>query len=145
MKFLTKTLIAGLIMVGGIAFAQSKATDPDVHARQTLMDTNGAAAGVLGGMASGKTAFDATAAAAAKAQLIANAADIPVKFKPQATDPESHAKAEIWTSWDDFAAKAADLGKAAEALDVTSLDGVKAGMGAIGGACKACHTTYKAS
>ena len=145
MKFLTKSLIAGLIMVGGIAFAQSKATDPDVKARQTLMDTNGGAAGVLGGMASGKTAFDATAAAAAKAMLIANAAQIPVVFKTNATDPESHAKAEIWTSWDDFAAKAADLGKAAEALDATSLDGVKAGMGAIGGACKACHTTYKAS
>ena len=145
MNFVTKTLVVGLVMAGGIAFAQSKATDPDVHARQVLMDANGAAIGVLGGMASGKTAFDATAAAAAKAQLIANAADIPVKFKPQANDPESHAKAEIWTSWDDFAAKATDMGKAATAVDATSLDGVKAGMEALGGACKACHTTYKSS
>ena len=145
MKFLTKTLVAGLIMASGIAFAESKATDPDVKARQNLMQSNGAAAGVLAGMASGKAAFDATAAAAAQAALIANAADIPVKFKASATDPESHAKPEIWTSWDEFAAKAADLGKAAAALDATSLAGVQAGMGAIGGACKACHTTYKAS
>jgi cytochrome c556 len=145
MNFATKTLIAGLIMAGGIAFAESKATDPDVHARQNLMDANGGAAGVLGGMASGKTAFDATAAAAAKAKLIADAADIPAKFKTNASDPESHAKPEIWTNWDDFVAKAGDLGKAADAMDVSSLDGVKAGMGAIGGACKACHTTYKAS
>ncbi len=145
MKFVTKTLIAGLIMVGGIAFAESKATDPDVHARQNLMDANGGAAGVLGGMASGKTAFDATAAAAAKAVLIANAADVEAKFKTNASDPESHAKPEIWTSWDDFLVKAADLGKAATALDATTLEGVQAGMGAIGGACKACHTTYKAS
>ena len=145
MKFVTKSLIVGLVMVGGIAFAQSKATDPDVHARQTLMDANGADAGVLGGMANGKTTFDATAAAAAKAVLIANSADIPAKFKTNASDPESHAKPEIWTNWDDFTAKAADLGKAATAMDATSLDGVKAGMGAIGGACKACHTTYKAS
>ncbi|MEO6298391.1 MAG: cytochrome c [Paracoccaceae bacterium] len=145
MNFVTKSLIVGLIMAGGIAFAQSKATDPDVKARQTLMDANGAAIGVLGGMASGKTAFDATAAAAAKATLAADSAQIPVVFKTNASDPESHAKPEIWTSWDDFAAKAADLGKAADAMDTTSLDGVKAGMAALGGACKACHTTYKAS
>lgn len=145
MKFHTKTLIVGLVMAGGIAFAESKATDPDVHARQNLMQANGGAAGVLGGMAGDKTAFDAVAAEAAKATLIANAADILVKFKAEATDPESKAKAEIWTNWDDFAAKAAALGTAAAALDATSLDGVKAGMGAIGGACKACHTAYKAS
>jgi cytochrome c556 len=58
MKFATKTLIVGLVMAGGIAFAESKATDPDVHARQNLMQSNGAQAGVLGGMAGGKTAFD---------------------------------------------------------------------------------------
>lgn len=145
MKFATKTLVLTLVMAGGIAFAQSKATDPDVKARQELMDSNGAQAGALGGMASGKTPFDAAAAAAAKAQLIANAADIAVKFKPEATDPATKAKAEIWTNWDDFAAKAAALGAAAEALDVTSAETIGAGMGAIGGACKACHTDYRAS
>lgn len=145
MNFVTKTLVIGLVMAGGIAFAQSKATDPEVKARQQLMDSNGAQAGILGGMASGKTAFDAAAAEAAKQQLIANAADIPVKFKPEATDPESRAKPEVWTSWDDFAASAAKLGAAAAALDASSLDGVKAGMGAIGGACKDCHTAYRAA
>ena len=87
----------------------------------------------------------AAAAEAAKQQLIANAADIPVKFQNNATDPEAHAKPEVWTSWDDFAAKAAALGAAAAALDASSLDGIKAGMGAIGGACKDCHMAYKAS
>jgi cytochrome c556 len=145
MKFATKTLIVGLVMAGGIAFAESKATDPDVHARQNLMQSNGAQAGVLGGMAGGKTAFDAAAAEAAKAQLIANAADIPVKFTNNASDPEAHAKPEVWTNWDDFAAKAAALGAAATALDASSLEGVQAGMGAMGEACKACHMAYKAS
>jgi cytochrome c556 len=143
MKTLTKTLILGLVMVGGIAFAE--ASDPTVKARQELMDANGGAMKVLGGMAKGEVAFDAAAAEAAKATLIASAADTAAKFKDQATDPASHAKPEIWTSWDDFVAKADALGKAAAALDTSSVDGVKAGLGAIGGACGACHETYKAS
>ena len=65
MQLITKTLVVGLIMAGGIAFAQSKATDPDVKARQTLMDGNGGAMKVLAGMDKGEVAFDATAAAAA--------------------------------------------------------------------------------
>jgi cytochrome c556 len=143
MKTLTKTLILGLVMVSGIAFAE--ASDPTVKARQELMDANGGAMKVLGGMAKGEVAFDAAAAEAAKATLIAAAADTAAKFKDQATDPASHAKPEIWTTWDDFTAKADDLGKAAAALDTTSLDGVKAGLGAVGGACGACHQAYKAS
>lgn len=144
MKLTAKTLVLGLILIGGIAYGAT-ATDPDAKARQELMDTNGAAAKVLGEMAAGKVAFDATAAAAAKQSLIDDAAKIPEVFKNQSTDPASKAKPDIWTAWDDFTAKAKDLGTAAAALDATSLDGVKVGMGAIGGACKACHTAYKAS
>ncbi len=145
MKLTTKTLILGLVMVGGIALAQSKATDPDVHARQTLMDGNGGAMGVLGGMAKGEKEFDAAAAEAAKQTLITNAAGIAAAFKNNATDPENHAKPEIWTNWDDFVKDADALGAAAAALDASSLDGIKAGLGAIGGTCKECHTEYKAS
>ncbi len=144
MKFTTKTLILGLILVGGLAYAGA-ATDPDAKARQDLMDANGGAMKVLGGMAKGDVAFDAAAAAAAKATLVANAGNIPVVFKNQSTDPASKAKPEIWTAWDDFAAKAGDFGKASAALDTTSLDTLKAGLGAVGGACGACHTAYKAS
>ena len=145
MKFATKTLVLGLVMVSGIALAQSKATDPDVIARQTLMDRNGAALGLLGGMAKGDKAFDATAAEAAKQTLITDAAGTAAVFKTNASDPASHAKPEVWTSWDEFVADADNLGKAAAALDTTSLDGIKAGLGAIGGACKDCHTEFKAS
>lgn len=144
MKFATKTLVLGLILVGGIAYAQSKAADPDVNARQTLMQGNGAAVGALGGMAKGEAAFDA-AAEAAKQALIANAADIAAKFTNNASDPENRAKPDVWTNWEDFTAKAAALGAAAAALDASTLDGVKAGLGAIGGACKDCHMAYKAS
>ena len=84
-----------------------------------------------------------TAMQAAKAALAAAAADIAAKFEPQATDPATEAKPEIWTNWDDFVAKADALKVAAEAMDASSLDSVKAGMGAIGGSCKACHSVYR--
>lgn len=142
MNFKTKTLILGLIMIGGMALSQAKATDPDVHARQVLMDTNGGAMKTLGDMAKGDVAFDATAAAAAKAQLITDAGNIPAAFEKNATDPETQAKPEIWANMDDFKAHAAALGKAATALDTTSLDTLKAGLGDVGGACGACHKAY---
>ena len=110
------------------------------------MDANGAAMKVLGGMASGDVAFDAVAAAAAVKALVDDAAAIPTAFKNQgAADPKSAAKPEIWTSWDDFLTGATALGTAASAMDASSLDGLKAGIGAVGGACKECHTEYKAA
>ena len=86
----------------------------------------------------------ADAAAAAKAALMANAADIPAKFEAEADDPVSEARPDIWMNWESFTAKAKDLENAAAALDVATLDSLKAGMGAIGGACKSCHTDFKA-
>lgn len=142
MNVVTKTLVAGLVLVAGVAVA-AEATDPTVKARQELMDVIGANTKVLGDMAGGKAPFDAAAAETAKAALIAAAAEIPAKFEPQATDPKTTAKPEIWTGWDDFVAKGKALGDAAAAIDTSAIEGVQAGMGAIGGACKDCHSTYR--
>ena len=144
MKLSKQSLFLALILAGGVAIAEG-ATDPDVKARQDLMATNGAAMKTLGGMASAKIAFDAAAAEAAKQVLVANAVGTLEVFKNQASDPAGHANDAIWTAWDDFTAKAGDMGKAAAALDTSSADGIAAGLGAIGGTCKACHTAYKAS
>lgn len=143
MKFTTKALAVGFALIAGVAFAEVEATDPLVIAQKDLMKSFGGAAKTLGGMASGEVAFDAAAAAAAKAALLAGSAEIAVKFATAGSDPASEAKPEIWTSWEDFLIKAKGLGDAATTLDVASVDGVKAGMGAVGGACKACHTTYR--
>lgn len=143
MKFATKSLVIGLMLVGGAALA-SEASDPTVKARQEVMETIGKNMKVLGDMAGDKVAFDAAAAEGAKAAIVAATAEIAAKFEPQATDPKSEAKPEIWTSWEDFAKKADAANAAAGAMDVASIDGVKAGMGALGGACKDCHSTYRA-
>jgi len=143
MKFSTTILAAGLALIAGIAFAEVEATDPLVIAQKDRMKSFGGRSKTLGGMASGEVAFDAAAAEAAKAVLVAGSAEIASKFATAGSDPASEAKPEIWTSWDDFVAKAKGLGDAAAVLDVASVDGVKAGMGGIGGACKACHTAYR--
>lgn len=143
MKIVTKGLIAGLVLVAGVAFAKEGVQDPTVKARMDLMGVIGMNTKALGDMAGGKADFDAAKAAMAKDAIIAASAEIAAKFEPQASDPVSEAKAEIWTSWDDFVKKAEALNAAATALDASSLDSVKAGMGGIGGACKDCHTTYR--
>lgn len=142
MKLTAKILVAGAFLFAGAAMA-TEATDPDVIARQALMKTVGMNTKILGDMAGGKADFDATKAAEAKAALAAAAGEIEAKFTPQATDPDSEAKPEIWTSWDDFVKKGEALTVAAMAVDVTSKETIGAGMAGIGGACKDCHTTFR--
>lgn len=145
MKF-AKALLLGAVLTAGAVYAEDemKRTDPNAIARGELMETIGKNIGVVGGMAGGKADFDAAAAEAAKAALIEATSKIEATFKDQgAADPASEAKPEIWANWDDFLKKAKAANDAATALDVSSLDTLKAGMGALGGACKDCHTTYR--
>lgn len=143
MTHLRTILIAGLVLAGSIAHAEVEATDPDVIARQTLMKEMGGAAKALGDMAGGKTAFDAAAAATAKATIVDHAGQIGAKFEKNPTDPGSEAKPEVWSNWDDFLKDAKALEVAATALDTASAETVGAGMAGVGGACKACHTDYR--
>lgn len=142
---LVKALAAGAILVAGVAYAQdAEPTDPNAIARAELMKLVGKNTGVLGNMASGKEPHDAAKAETAKAALIEAAARIEATFAEQgAADPVSEAKPEIWSNWEDFLVKAKALGDAAAAVDVASAETIGAGMGAIGGACKDCHTTYR--
>ena len=143
MKF-AKALILGAVLSAGAAYAEEERTDPNAIARGELMTTIGKNIGIIGDMAGGKTAFDAAAAEGAKAALVEATGKIEATFKDQgAADPASEAKPEIWANWDDFLKKAKAAGDAAGALDVASVDTLKAGMGALGGACKDCHTTYR--
>ena len=76
--------------------------------------------------------------------MIAATASIEATFMDQGgADPASIAKPEIWANWDDFLMKAKAANDAASAMDVASAESIGAGMGALGGACKDCHTTYR--
>ena len=71
---------------------------------------------------------------------------------PAGTGPEAGVKTEalpvIWTKNDDFKKAAANLATQAHAFNVAAqsgkIDDVKAMVPKLGGACKACHDTFKA-
>lgn len=145
MTFATRSIAVAAALAATVAVAAEGVQDPTVKARQELMATIGKNTKTLGDMAGGKVPFDAAAAAAAREALIAASADIAAKFETQADDPKSEAVVDkLWANFEDFKAKGMALNAAASALDVSSLETVQAGMGAIGGACKDCHTLYRA-
>ena len=143
MKTISRIALILVTVTATAAFAKEEPKDPTVKARTELMETVGQNMKVLGDVAGEKAAFDAAAATAAKDALAAAFAEVPAKFEPQATDPASEAKPEIWTNWDDFVSKATKAQEAAAAIDTSSLATLQAGVGAVGGACKACHTDYR--
>lgn len=140
---LIKAFALGAVLVAGAAYAQER-TDPNAIARSELMKVVGANTGILGGMASGKAPYDAAAAEAAKAALVQAFGQVEATFMEQgAADPVDEAKPEIWSNWEDFLSKASAAATAAGAIDVASVETIGAGMGALGGTCKDCHTSYR--
>ena len=144
MKSLTISLALCAGLVAGAALAKDGVTNPVVKERMDVMQTIRVNTGKLGDMASGKATFDAAAATEAKTALAAAAAQIVKAFEANEDDPVSEATPKIWETYADFSSKAEAMVTAAEAVDTSSLDGIKAGMGAVGGACKACHESYRA-
>lgn len=73
-----------------------------------------------------------------------------VTWFPDGTGPgtgETHAKAEIWQTPDDFATRANEFVRAAENFDSAAKSGdlgqIEASFGALGKSCKACHDRYR--
>lgn len=139
----TRTIAACLLIAFGAAAVHAEATDPNVKARQALMKTQAQHTKVLGDMATGKAPFDAAVAETERAALVDSATKIPAVFETQADDPESEAKPEIWSNWDDFVAKGKALETAASAAEVSSLETLQASMEAIGASCGGCHKVYR--
>lgn len=134
---------AAVLAAASMAAAHAEVSNETVKARMDGMKAIGGAMKTLGGMAGGKMEFDAAAAQAALDTVAMEAAAVPTKFEAQETDPESEAKDDIWANWDDFVAKAGALEAAAKGADGSSAAGLGAAMGAMGGACKACHSAYR--
>ncbi|MBY6005730.1 cytochrome c [Salipiger bermudensis] len=107
--------------------------------------------GTLGDMAQGKTEYDAEAAQAAADSLVAVSMIHQGPLWPEGSSEMdmdgTRAKSEIWDDWEDFAAKWGALGEAATAMQAAAGNGAEAigpAMGGLGGACKACHDSYRA-
>lgn len=143
MKQIATILALSVALVGGLALAKEGVKDPGVKARMEAMDTMALNLKLLSNMAAGKMDFSAGDAAAAKAAALAAAKSIPGLFKPHDMDPATDALPVIWTQWDDFVKKADAARMAVELIDTDTQDQLKEGLGAVGQACKACHTTYR--
>lgn len=143
------TLLIASTLLGSAALAQEDFSN-QIRARQSVMRLNGFDIGILGGMASGKMPYDAKVATEAAENLAAVASvHIDLMF-PEGSAAGSvegtRAKPQIWADMEDFMSKWEALGGAAAAVVPVAGNGVEAlgpALGAVGGACKACHEKYQ--
>ncbi|MHA6324680.1 c-type cytochrome [Roseivivax sp. CAU 1753] len=135
-------LIAGLGLATALA-AHEGVKDPVVVKRMALMTDIKEDTAVLGGMVKGRVDFDAALAAEIKAALVDHARLIPEHFEPRADDPKSEAMPDIWRDWKDFEDKSEAMRIAAEELDTTGSEALRASFGQFARSCRACHENYR--
>lgn len=153
MRF-TRILATGITvaaLAGTVAFAAAHNTPEAqaIKARQSHMQLYSFNLGVLGAMAKGTVEFDAGAAQAAADNLAALSGLNQMAYwipGTSTTDSENtKALPALWEEGSSAVQKGKDLNTAAMAMaeNAGSLDGVRANIGGIGGACGACHKLYR--
>lgn len=140
MRTLVFTL--ALMVPATLALAHVGVKDPRVIAWMAGMKDMGTAEKALRRMARGQVAFDPVAAQTALDVLAREADQVVPLFETRATDQKSEALPTIWTDFDDFKAKAADLELAVSASDIATLESLSATARRIGASCGACHDVY---
>lgn len=138
--------LLGVLVLAATAIGPARAqqaSNPVVAERMRLMSDIGAASKVMGDMVSGRTAFDAARAAGAASTLAQLSARVPDAFTANETDPASDALPSVWANWPTFLARADAMRAAAQNIDTASQSGLRAGLADLGGACRACHTTFR--
>jgi cytochrome c556 len=156
----TIAALSGLILAGSVASTAIAQDEIDknlqsaITARQSLMDLFAFNLGLLGGMAKGEIAYDATAAGNAATDLVLLSKHDQSRLWPEGSDnfalgeKATRAKPDIWEKPDDFASKYQALVDGAAAMEKAAGGGVeslKGGMAALGGACGGCHKVYRQS
>lgn len=144
----TFALIAGL---AAPALAQdAKMIENAIGARKAQMQLYGFNLGILGGMAKGDIAYDATVAQGAADSLAALTRLDASQMWPAGSDSGSasgtRAKAEMWGDMPGVIEKAMAMQAAADAMVAAAGQGQAAiggAIGGVGGACGACHKAYR--
>ncbi|WP_226581038.1 c-type cytochrome [Acuticoccus sediminis] len=148
-----KTLAAAGIAALALSVALTPARNANAQdgspqaERQEIMKSVGDAMGVLGGMAKGERPYDAAAATQSLDVFIAKVPPF-LELFPEGTETghETRALPAIWENKADFDEKGEKLVAVAEASKGPageSLDGLRSVMRDVGGACQACHETYR--
>lgn len=142
-------LAALSVCVAGAAYAQDHSAQ--LKARQGQFRILAINLGTLGGMAQGKIDYDAEAAQMAADSVVAVSMIHQGPLWPEGSSEMdvdgTRAKVEIWDDFDDFSSKWSALGEAALNMQAAAGTGQAAlgpALGQLGGACKACHDTYRA-
>lgn len=141
-----KLIVAAIAVVAATAaFAHSGVENEAVKARMDAMSAIGDSMKTIGSMAKGQVPFDTEAARLAVASIAEHAGETPALFEANVTDPKSEALPAIWDNFADFTAKAAALEEVALTLStsIQGSDDLGPALGALGAACKACHTQYR--
>jgi len=123
-----------------------------IAARQGYFKLLGANIGVLAAMAKGERDYEAAAAQAAADNLVTlSNYKLDHLFAPGTSSEDfpdtTRALPKIWDNMPDVGNKVADLNKAALAMQGVAGQGkaeMAGALGALGGACKACHDNYRA-
>lgn len=140
--------LAAGIVAGSAATAQDFSSA--LKARQGQFRIMSHNLGILGAMAKGETPYDAATAQIAADNLVAVASVNQMVNWPEGSDNMSidgtRALPDIWDNIDDVVSKWNAFGEAARAAQGVVGNGQEAigpALGAIGGACKACHDKYR--
>lgn len=137
------TVALGLALAAGPALAQ----DP-IAARKAAMKKNGGAMAQLVKMSKGEEPYDSAKAKAAAETIAEDLQGLDALFPPGSDKGDTKATAKVWEDMAGFKValtRAQDAARTAAPLVAKDLDGLKAGMGAIGQACSGCHNTYRRS
>ncbi|WP_029064987.1 cytochrome c [Labrenzia sp. DG1229] len=155
MKYGFKLVCAlGFVAVAGMSTSVADGHfDNAIKARKAVMTLYAWNLGQLGAMAKGEIEYNAEAAqiAAENIRILAtmnNGAVWPQGSDSTALPGKTRAKVEAWTTYPESAEISKTLATAAIAMSDaagTGLEGVRANIGAIGGACKECHTKFRES
>lgn len=148
-----RLLVATVTALGALASlpaaAQFQKPEDAIKYRQSALTVMANHFGRVAAMAQGKVPFDAKVAAD-NAQIVATLSRLPFTAFGEGTDKgmPTRAKAEIWSQnakFKDAAEKmAGEVAKLDAAAKGGNLDQIKAAVGAVGGACKACHDDFRA-
>jgi cytochrome c556 len=139
---------AGLVMSLPAA-AQWQKPEDAIKYRQSVLTVMANHFGRIGAMAQGKAPFDAKVAQE-NAEIALAMSKLPFVAFYEGTDKgmPNRAKPEIWSNNAKFKAAAekmqGEMVKLEAATKSGNLDNIKAAVGAVGPACKACHDDFRA-
>jgi cytochrome c556 len=142
-----RRLLVGVAAISlAVAAVGASATEDPIFTRQTLMESNGGAAGAAVAMIKEEVPFHPAVARASLMTLKAVAFSYGDYFPPESNTGDTKASPKIW---EDAAGWAAALEKyqtdadAALKADPQDLEAFKAAFGQVAANCNSCHETFR--